>query len=295
MDPLVKLTGPNGSYLYVTEVNGHYYQAHPEIHGNIEEVHSNFKARPDDVIICSFPKSGLHWIWEIVTMLRRKCPDIVTHLPEGSILDMRPPGAIEQLPSPRVIATHCRPEQLPASVRENGTQLICLFRDPRAVAVSSYHHGSKLTGKARFHMTWKDYIYFFNNEKVPFGSWFTHVKLWYNFIKENKNLHRIHVMQYEELKADPIGEIQRLSEALGQSCSIELIKSVADATRFETLKTNKDPVATKKNKMFADGKYGIYRKGQVDDWKDYYTVKENEDFIKLFHSKGTGLKLKSSL
>ena len=52
-------------------------------------------------------------------MLRRRSADLVTHLPEGSILDMRPPGAIEHLPSPRVIATHCRPEQLPESVRKS--------------------------------------------------------------------------------------------------------------------------------------------------------------------------------
>ena len=53
----MKLTGPNNSYVYVTEVNGRYYQAHPEFHGNVENVHSSLKARPDD-IICSFPKSG---------------------------------------------------------------------------------------------------------------------------------------------------------------------------------------------------------------------------------------------
>ena len=53
-------------------------------------------------------------------MFRRKSADLVTHLPEASILDMRPLEAIEHLPSPGVLATHCRPELLPASVRESG-------------------------------------------------------------------------------------------------------------------------------------------------------------------------------
>ena len=37
--------------------------------------------------------------------------------------------------------------------------------------------------------------------------------------------------------------------------------------------------------------------GQTDDWKNYYTVKENEDMVDLIHSKlkGTDLKLQSSL
>lgn len=297
MDRLVKLHGPNGSYIYVKEVNGRYYQAHPVIHGNIEDVHSDMKARPDDVIICSFPKSGLHWVWEIVTMLQRGNSSIVTHLPEGSILDMRPPASIDHLPSPRVLATHCRPEQLPESVRENGTQLICLFRDPRAVAVSAYHHFSNLSGTAGVNMPWKDFVYFFNNGLAPWNSWFTYVKSWHNFIKENKKQHRIHVMQYEDLKADPVGEIQRLSEALRHSYDMNLIKSIASATCFERLKAKKDPIASKKNMMFATGKYEIYRKGEVDDWKNYYTVKQNDEVTSLFHAKlkGTDLKLKSSL
>ena len=59
-----------------------------------------------------------------------------------------------------------------------------------------------------------------------------------------------------------MGEIQRLSEALVESCSPELIKAIADSTNFEKLKADKQPIANKKNKMFADGTYAIYRKGK---------------------------------
>ena len=57
MDPLVKLTGPNGSYIYVTEVKGSYYQAQPEIHGNIVDVASDFKARQLNFV---YVKSSLY-------------------------------------------------------------------------------------------------------------------------------------------------------------------------------------------------------------------------------------------
>ena len=61
---------------------------------------------------------------------------------------------------------------------------------------------------------------------------------------------------------DPVDEIQRLSEALGESCNPDLIKAIADSTSFENLKADKQPIANKKNKMFADGTYAIYRKGK---------------------------------
>ena len=37
--------------------------------------------------------------------------------------------------------------------------------------------------------------------------------------------------------------------------------------------------------------------GETDNWKDYYTVKDNEELIELFNSrlKGKEFKLKSSL
>ena len=60
---------------------------------------------------------------------------------------------------------------------------------------------------------------------------------------------------------DPIGEIERLNKALCGPCNTELINAIARTTKFDKLKTVKDPIASAKNKMFVDGKYAIYRKG----------------------------------
>ncbi|MEW8487791.1 MAG: sulfotransferase domain-containing protein [Candidatus Thiodiazotropha sp.] len=38
-----------------------------------------------------------------------------------------------------------------------------ILRDPRAVAVSFYHHLSKLSPPANFNGNWEDFTYFFNN------------------------------------------------------------------------------------------------------------------------------------
>lgn len=302
MDKFLKLKGPRDSFIYVNKINDDFYVADPEFHGDIEHVHSDFEARPDDIIICSYPKSGLHWVWEIVTMLKNNTASPAQYLMEQRMLEALPARAMNHIPSPRILVTHARPDQLPSSVLRNGTQVVLILRDPRAVAVSFYHHLSRLSPPANFHGNWKDFTYFFNNGLIPFGSWFRHLRLWMNFIKENTSPNPVYVIYYEDLAKDPVNEIQRLSKALKLSTDTESIEATVKSTRFNKLKPVKDQLAEKilkseHKKKWKDEKWEIYRKGVPDDWKSHYTVRENEEFLQLFDKEVKGLDfiLKSSI
>lgn len=70
------------------------------------------------------------------------------------LLDLGAPDIIESAPSPRVLASHRRPHQLPEDVFRMKKKIILTCRNPKDTAVSHYFHVSKVG----YNLTWESFL-----------------------------------------------------------------------------------------------------------------------------------------
>uniref|UniRef100_A0A8D1BIH0 Sulfotransferase n=1 Tax=Sus scrofa TaxID=9823 RepID=A0A8D1BIH0_PIG len=169
----------------------------------------NFQARPDDLLIATYPKAGTTWVQEIVDFIQS----------EGD-------------------ADRC--------------------------------HRAPIHDRFPF-IEWK--IPFL--ESVCWGSWYDHVRGWW----DAKDQHRILYLFYEDMKENPKREIQKLAEFIGKSLDDEILDKIIHHTSFDVMKQN--PMANYSSVPAKFMKHSIspfMRKGTVGDWKNHFTVAQNERF-----------------
>ncbi|XP_033752119.1 sulfotransferase family cytosolic 1B member 1-like [Pecten maximus] len=117
----------------------------------------------------------------------------------------------------------------------------------------------------------------------------------FNNAKRTKVVTNIHSVFYEDLKKNPFGEIERLAAFLNKELSPQLIQDIADRCSFKNLadattsgKKGEDII----QKISKDKTNFIFRKGTTGDWKNWFTVAQNEMFDLMLEGelKDTGLK-----
>ncbi|XP_045175567.1 sulfotransferase 1A1-like [Mercenaria mercenaria] len=104
--------------------------------------------------------------------------------------------------------------------------------------------------------------------------WFQYMKEWQRFSEQHPE--QILNLFFEDLKEDPVREIKKINSFLETGRSEDLIKRIAEACDFKNLK--KADADIKLAEFFMDKKKrsNLYRKGEVGDWKNHYTVAQNE-------------------
>ncbi|KAK3773069.1 hypothetical protein RRG08_016173 [Elysia crispata] len=96
--------------------------------------------RPDDVFVCGYVKTGCHWIWETLNMIR-KGRGVFSEMGKGQgFLEFSGPELYNSLPSPRILNTHNEFDWLPEKVCTYRNKIIFTTRNPKDVAMSLYNH-----------------------------------------------------------------------------------------------------------------------------------------------------------
>ncbi|KAF6270082.1 sulfotransferase family 1C member 2 [Rhinolophus ferrumequinum] len=236
--------------------------------GNWSQI-QNFEAKPDDLLICTYPKSGTTWIQEIVDMIEQngdveKC--------QRAIIQHRHP-----------FIEWARPPQLSATSLLT-SKFLYVARNVKDCMVS-YYHFQRMNQMLPDPGTWEEYFESFISGKVGWGSWYDHVKGWW----EMKDRYQILFLFYEDIKKDPKHEIQKVMKFMGRNLDETVLDTIVQETSFEKMKENPMTNRSTVPKSILDQSISPFmRKGTVGDWKNHFTVAQNERFDQIYRKKMEG-------
>ncbi|KAK1274305.1 Cytosolic sulfotransferase 12 [Acorus gramineus] len=295
--------GPDGLDLH--QYNGFWY---PRI--TVEAtmaVRDRFVARPTDVILVTFPKSGTTWLKAltfatvnrnrslVLSMLSKMNPHECVPFMSKLYLDGRLSDN-NSLPAPRLFAVHTPFFLLPESVLSSGCRIVYLCRDPKDNFVSLWHHFFVCAGvRGLAHFSFDEVFELFCSGVTMGGPIWEHaLGYWRESLQRPE---RVMFMKYEEMKADTGGSLRRLSEFIGcpfleeeeREGKVEEIVEMCSFERLSGLEVNKNGSI-----VFGRGEIknkGFFRKGEVGDWKRHLSLEMAERLDRITEEKlrGSGL------
>uniref|UniRef100_G3VKJ9 Sulfotransferase n=1 Tax=Sarcophilus harrisii TaxID=9305 RepID=G3VKJ9_SARHA len=257
----------------------------------------NFQAKPNDLLIASYPKAGSTWVQEIVDMIQnngnvKKCQRTNIYIRQP-LIEWKPlsvNSGLElamKMPSPRTLKTHLLVQMLPPSFWKHNTKIIYVARNAKDTVVS-YHYFSKTVPLLPKSNTLEEFIEKFMEGKMFWGSWYDHVKGWW----DKKDKHSILYLFYEDMKENPRQEIQKILKFLEKDLSEEILNKIIYHTSFDIMKQN--PMAnygTFPKEIMDQSISPFMRKGTPGDWKNHFTVAQNEKFDEDYKKKMAGTTL----
>lgn len=282
--PITRIDDGSGETLRILEVDGFYAPTFDLVVPNQEEEFRSipsWKIKPGDVFICAYPKAGTHWLWEVTSMLVNQSSDRLNLVKETSMLEGLSQKQFDNVPSPRVVNTHLPLRLLPKDLLKMSTKIIFVQRNPKDICVSFYNHHKKLV-EYEYDGKFENYVRRFLKGLVDYGSWFEYTLEWEKVFKDNPG-YPFHLLTYEDMKTDSVKEITKISDFLGLKTDPRLAEEIANKCSFDQMKKEKDPLENTVD--WKDGQPGMYRKGQVGDWKNWFTVAHSETFDVVFADK----------
>ncbi|XP_076434825.1 sulfotransferase 1A1-like [Babylonia areolata] len=294
--PFTERTDCHGNKLHFGDMGGGLlvpaFPTIPDFRQHARDVRE-MELTPRDVIVAGFPKSGAHWVTSVVHMLMTGSTDRYFKTGLGSFLDRTPirPHYIATTDSPRLFYTHLKLQYLPKQVREKKVKVIYLQRNPKDTWVSFFNHVTGHTGRLAYKDSWGHFFDVMMTGGYWYGDWFDYELDWERDIEtERAEGLPVFVNAYEDLKKDPVSQIEKLDRFLGHNQGRELCERIAEACHFPTMKAAKQG-EWKGDNFFQANAMAYYRKGEVGDWKNWFTVAQSEKFDQKFSDRMQGSKL----
>ncbi|XP_053546629.1 sulfotransferase 2B1 [Bombina bombina] len=252
---------------------------------------NEFQVRDDDVFIVTFPKSGTNWMMEILSLIRSNgdptwCHDlpIWERIPWLEARDSK--ILIDSMSSPRFFSSHLPIQFFPKSFFTSKAKVIYTARNPKDVLVSLYHF-AQMAYVIKTPCSLDEFVEDFLQGRVPFGSWFDHIKGWLQ-MKDNSNFLFI---SYEELKQDHKATVLKICNFLGKVLDNEAIDMVVEHSSFNSMKQNKMSNQSEAPDFIMNKKYNFMRKGIRGDWRNHFTDSQQEYIDRIYQEKMKGLSL----
>ncbi|XP_011070341.1 cytosolic sulfotransferase 15-like [Sesamum indicum] len=268
-----------------------------------------FKAKDSDIILTSIPKSGTTWLKALLFSIANRNvisidqsplltsnPHTVVPFLEANLYLFQENPNLQDLPSPRIFATHMPFKILPDSIRESECKIIYICRNPLDLFVSQRNF--LLENKIEKDAVPLDIDAAFDlfcQGIYLFGPFWDHILGYWN--AGLKNPQKVLFLRYEDLKEDITPHVKKIAEFIGSPFSPEeekqgVVDQISRLCSFENLRNlevNKNGYILEvlKNSSF-------FRKGEVGDWINHLTPAMAERVKDLMASKfdGSGLTFK---
>ena len=182
-----------------------------------------------------------------------------------------PIGKLPTAAPPRVITTHQVRSIFKKPLEETQAKFVIVIRNVKDILVSYYHF-------CRAHIAYKykgsfnDYYELFKHDQINQGNWCDWLLDWWQE-KDNPNV--LFVM-YENMIKDLPTEVGRVAAFMGKTLSDDEKRNLCEYVTFNSMRENKDKFGKPKD---MDNEIShFFRKGQVGDWKNYFS-KEQSDYV----------------
>ncbi|XP_060080175.1 sulfotransferase 1C3-like [Ylistrum balloti] len=259
--------------------------------GNVRDQLQRFaeiQCRENDVLLCTYPRSGTHWVYNTVQMLRL---GTLTYSGTPIVADFEDLKLIEQIATPRTFLTHFTFPLIPTDAKKGVPKVIFVSRNPKDVLVSYFHFLDNMRNTG-FEGDFNFFVKFFLSEEyfTSGASWFTYMKEWADGFKQHPKM-RVLSIAYEDFKKDTFGSIVKLADFLEVQKDPTFLREVEKNVTFEHLKEGHSKITGEIDRWSVvdkNGRVPIYRKGKVGDWKNMFTVAQNEYFDAVYLEKMAG-------
>ncbi|XP_069840544.1 sulfotransferase 1C1-like isoform X2 [Dendropsophus ebraccatus] len=254
-----------------------------------------FQARPDDLLIATYPKAGTTWMQEIVDCIMNegdveKTGRAPIHVRFSFLEICFPPpvpsgiDVLEATASPRLVRTHLPYELVPESFWQQKCKVIYVARNAKDSAVS-YYHFEQINKTHPDPGTWDEYVVKFLKGEMAWGSWFSHVLGWWNA----RDKHDILYLFYEDMKEDPKREIRKVMKFLGKDLSEDVVEKIHQHTSFTAMKENPmTNYSSVPSSLLDQSEVSFMRKGEVGDWMNHFTESQNKIFDEEYRKRMEG-------
>jgi len=141
-------------------------------------------------------------------------------------------------------------------------KFIHIYRDGRDVVVSTYRHGTRVTGRPGV---------FQNSIEPTAKKWLDYNKIAFEFGRKHPNAFL--AVSYEQLIQDFPAHFSDILKFLGADNSESMVHACKDLSSFEKLSGGR--------KRGEEDRNSFYRKGVVGDWKIYFSDEDLKFFNRI--------------
>jgi len=159
--------------------------------------------------------------------------------------------------------------------------VIYVKRNPKDTVVS-YFHFARMLALSSYRGSFEDFLRKFESDQVPYGPYFDHLESYV----ENQEDPNLLILSYEELSASPADVVRRIGVFLERPLTDEEVSAIVEHTKFESMAVNPSVNYSHWDEigMRNKGESLFLRKGQVGDWRNYFSKRETLNLMPGFRS-----------